>query len=588
VLALLLAALLMIGVLSQPAAGAVGVLGASGAVQPALVPVEADACSGKPTAGEATCLAEVLPVTAVASAAGGHVPTLPAVASKNGRYTPADLASLYRIPANLRPTATIGIIDVGSDPNTEAQMSYYRSSFGLPACTTANGCFREVAGDGSSRLPATNSDWVTEIAIDVQAVSAICPTCHILLVDAPTAGVVDMAKAAQTATRLGANYVSLSYGSADSVASASLAGTYYADTDVTYVAAAGDSGYNGGALFPASAPNVVAAGGTSVKLVNGTWQQSAWSGSGSGCSVLAASTLQSDPVFRTACGGKRAVSDLSALADPGTGMLVYRGGSWWSVGGTSLAAPIITALYALAGNHTSPMSIYGARDELVDVTTGSSGTCHPTVLCSAGPGWDGPTGLGTPAGLQALGADAGYITSTSGRLTGGSGYPVKLRFSLAAAGTGTKLPHARVILQRRLADGSFAAVRTATTGADGSATFTDRPTGQAAYRVVFAGTVTQGSSTSNVVATGKLHASLRTTLARGELRATVRAPWGARVSAMPVRLERQRGRVWVETQTLRTNRNGVVVTRLRRAGTYRWSYGGNGWQVDHAPAVRVR
>ena len=563
--------------------------------EPALVPVTATACSTAATAATAACLGQALPVSDAevarsreSSAASATVAAPLSARSKDGGYTPSDLASLYQIPSGLKPDATVGIVDVGSDPNTEAQMAYFRRSFGLPACTSASGCFREVGADGSKRLPDLDSDWVTEIAIDVQAVSAICPTCHILLVDAPSAGVLDLARATATATRLGARYVSLSFGSSATFSAAAVDDAYYAEPDVTYVAAAGDGGHSQGALFPASAPNVVAAGGTSVRLVNGTWQQSAWSGSGSGCSTQQASELQSGAPFGAACDGKRVVSDLSALADPDTGMLIYRGGSWWSAGGTSLAAPILTALYALAGNHTAPMSIYGARAALTDVTSGSNGRCAPVSLCTAGPGWDGPTGLGTPAGLGALSADGRYITAASARLRGRPGYPAKLTLTLTDAGTGRALPHARVVLERRSDDGGFAPVRQATTGADGSVHFTDRPTSRVTYRVVFPGDVDHRAATSNPVSIGRLRPLVRAGSSPGTIRVMVRAPWGAPVSAMALRLEQRRGGHWVPARAVRTNKHGVATARPRSGGTYRWAYRGDRtWHAWHAD-VHVR
>jgi 5-hydroxyisourate hydrolase-like protein (transthyretin family) len=571
---------------------------ASAPPEPKLVPVAATGCASSPTAREATCLAQVRPATGVAAPA----PTTPdastvaaplTVRNKTESYTPSDLASLYRIPAGLTPDATVGIVDVGSDPNTLAQMSYYRSYFHLPACTVANGCFREVAQDGSSNLPGTNSDWVTEIALDVQAVSAICPTCHILLVDANSASITDMAKATLTATKLGAQYVSLSFGSDESSAATSLRNTYYSNPDVTYVAAAGDSGYSGGALFPASAANVVAAGGTSVTLVNGTWQQRAWSGSGSGCSSLQSITSpQAQQNLSSMCRGRRVVSDVSALADPDTGMLFYRGGTWWNAGGTSLATPIITSLYALAGNHTSPMSVYHAGNALVDVTAGSTGSCSPASLCTAGPGWDGPTGLGTPAGLAGLAADGTtvptYSTPTVGVLNGGRGYPVKLSYRLADTVTGAPVGSVPVFLQRRRADGSYATIRTARTRADGTAVFTDAPRGVSSYRVVFSGNGDHAASTSSALTVAGFTPKVSVRQHAGRLSAAARAPWGGPAQAVPVRLQQRHGRWWVTVSSTRTNARGAAQLRVRAGATYRLQFGGGGGWATGTTTVRVR
>ncbi|WGL50572.1 hypothetical protein P5P86_11420 [Nocardioides sp. BP30] len=565
--------------------------------EPTLVPVAATGCRPTPQTGQATCLSETLHVSdAAAETAGaeahGFTQVRPQATVPTGGYSPADLASIYKIPAGLAPTATVGIVDVGSDPNTQAQMSYFRSTFRLPACTKAGGCFREVAQDGSAKLPATDSDWVVETALDVQAVSAICPTCHILLVDAASASITDLAKAALTATRLGAAYVSLSFGSAESTATTSLRNTYYNEPDVTYVAAAGDGGYDGGALFPASAPNIVAAGGTSIKLVNGAWQQSAWSGSGSGCSTQHAMTAaQALASLSSVCRGKRVVSDVSALADPATGMLFYRGGGWYDAGGTSLAAPILTALYALAGNHTSPFSFYADASTLVDVTSGSTGTCSPAKLCSAGPGWDGPTGLGTPASLDALAAGAKlpvYVTSTSGGLSYTGGYPARLGFHLADGDTGAAVRTASVQLQRSVAGGPFRTVHSGATNSAGNVSFLDTPTKPAAYRVVFAGDAGHDGSTSNTVSLRRFLPVVRLHQRAGHLRAKIRAPWGPALKSATVRLQRRNGRYWISIRRLRTDTHGVVVADLQRGKTYRLRYGGAGWQVGHTAPVTAR
>jgi hypothetical protein len=476
----------------------------AGPVEPDLRTVHATPCPADPAPGVATCLSRV----------GGPLSDRAAVAAawrssdnKSGDYTPSDLAGLYDLPAGVTSTATVGVIVAGSDPNTQAQLSYYRDYFHLPACTSANRCFREVGQDGSATLPPTDSGWVTETALDVQAVSAICPTCHLLLVDAngPTAS--DLGAAARTATRLGATYLSLSYGSAPSFLDSSINLADYNDPDVTYVAATGDNGY-GTPTFPASASNVVAAGATSATLVNGTWHQSAWSKSGSGCatSLLGGVTnALSHLLSGTVCASGRPVSDISALGDKDTGMMFYQGGRWWSGGGTSLSAPIIAALYALAGNHTSPQAIYdnAASDPsaFVDITSGSTGSCG-SVLCNAGPGWDGPSGIGTPSGLAGMTASGEPAVALSKlasepelRRTGR--WPIVLRYQLRDPVTGV-VAHARVRFQRSTGHG-FRTFRTARTDDGGALVVRVRPRHRTTYRVVFPGDAVHRASISRTV-----------------------------------------------------------------------------------------
>lgn len=598
---LLVAALVAAEQLVMPAAVAADAVATwTPPVEPHLLPVTAAACPATPAAGQATCLAESVPVpdrSAAAAAADAvthaatrtaHPQLSLAPRTKTGDYTPQDLASLYGVPAGLTPAPTVGIVDVGRDPNTEAQLSYFRSYFGLPACTRDNGCFREVAQDGSGALPGPDADWVVETAIDVQAVSAICPSCHILLVDASSAQIGDLAAATQTATRLGASYVSLSYGSPESSGTANVRAAY-GDPDVTYVAAAGDSGYGGGALFPASAPNVVAAGGTSVRLVSGVWQQSAWSGSGSGCSQQTLiSAVQALLSLGSVCGGKRVVSDLAALADPNTGMLFYRGGAWYDGGGTSLAAPILAGLYALAGNHTAPLSFYRAPGGVLDVTAGATGSCSLALLCRAGTGWDGPTGMGTPSGLSGLGAAPGPWAATTGLLDLPVGYPARMTYHLSDGVTGAPVAGAGVLLERQLSGGGFTGIDAGTTNDNGAVVFTDAPTGAASYRVVFAGDAVRTGSTSNAVAVATFAARVQVSRSGARVRAVAHAPWGAALRSSMFKLEQRRGSRWTVVRRLRTNHHGRATARVHRGHTYRVAYGGGSWRPGHTRAISVR
>lgn len=583
--------------------------------EPDLKPVPATACPDQPTAGKAACLSEVdgtVPdstaaqvgkADAIGSSDTAQAPlpdsAVPQATSKSGGYSPADLASLYQIPSGLSSNATIGIIDVGHDPNTAKQLNYYRSYFGLPACTSANGCFREVGQDGGSTLPATDSSWVDEIALDVQAVSAICPSCHILLVDASSASSSDLGDAALSAVRLGASYVSMSYGAADSARNGSLNLTYYNKPNVTYLAASGDSGYAGGTIFPSSATNVVAVGGTSVKLVRGVWQQTAWSGGGSGCSTTGllgvVGSLVQSVLSGSSCPDGRAVSDVSALADANTGMMFYRGGQWWDGGGTSLATPIMAGLYALAGNHTNPLSIYqniaSKPSSFVDVATGSNGTCA-SALCQAGPGWDGPTGIGTPAGLAGLVANGGQSVPlaaphTAGRLSRTGGYPAVLHYQLVDAVTGAPVAGAHVSIQANTGAG-YRTIGSGTTAANGTLVYSVLPHVPTAYRVAFAGSVTATASTSGFVRVGSFTPSVAAKVAKKKVKVTATAPWRGVAARVPVTLQRLVHGRWSATKRTSTSSTGRATLKARRPGSYRVAYGGGQWTSGHTRTVKVR
>jgi subtilase family serine protease len=319
-------------------------------------------------------------------------------------YGPADLQSAYGLgsaSATDGAGRTVAIVDAYNDPTAEQDLATYRSQYGLNPCTTANGCFRKVNQTGGTSYPRTDAGWATEISLDLDMVSAICPKCNILLVEASSSSFANLGTAVNYAAAHGAVAISNSYGGSDSSASSS-----YEHPGIAITASTGDNGY--GVESPASFPHVVAVGGTHLTRATNTrgWSESAWSGAGSGCS-----TLNSNPGWQTgtSCTGK-ANADVSAVADPNTGVAVYdstsyQGRSGWQVyGGTSVASPIIASVYALAANSGNYAGQYtwGHASALNDVTTGSNGTCTTAVWCNARTGWDGPTGLGTPNGLGAF------------------------------------------------------------------------------------------------------------------------------------------------------------------------------------------
>lgn len=343
-------------------------------------------------------------------------------------YGPSDLQSAYNLPSSSAGSGqTVAVTELADDPNLESDLAAYRSQYGLPACTTANGCFRKVNQNGQQgNYPPGDTGWGVEASLDVDMVSAICPLCDIVVVEAG-----DLNAAQNTAVSLGAHYLSNSWGTGDG------SGDSGADADFNHagvvdVASSGDGGY--GVSFPATSKYVVAAGGTSLSRNSSTargWSETAWSGSGAGCS-----SWESKPSWQTDSGcGTRTVADASAVADPGTGVAVYDTygqGGWLVVGGTSASSPILAATYALAGNpptsQAAASTLYANPGSLNDVTSGSDGSCSPSYLCTAGPGYDGPTGLGTPNGLGAFGGNSSG-GGTTGPITGYSGLCVDDRSS---------------------------------------------------------------------------------------------------------------------------------------------------------------
>lgn len=353
-------------------------------------------------AGQASCLA-IVRTDRQMTRAQAAAP----LAAPSG-YGPSQIQSAYKLSGLNASGRTVAIVDAYDDPTAEADLAVYRSQFGLPACTTANGCFKKISQTGTTTYPVKNGGWAQEISLDLDMVSAACPTCHILLVEAKTPSFANLGTAVnRAASTAGVVAISNSYGGSD--APDSTYGHYYNHPGIAVTASTGDGGYQGGS-FPADSAYAVAVGGTSLRTASNSrgWTETAWSGAGSGCSSYNAA-LAAAASSNTGC-STRATADVSAVADPQTGVAVYdstryQGQSGWLVfGGTSASSPIIASVYALSGNTAGyPSALpYQHTSSLFDVTSGSNGVCIPLQLCTARAGWDGPTGLGTPNGTAAF------------------------------------------------------------------------------------------------------------------------------------------------------------------------------------------
>ena len=370
--------------------------------------------------------------SATVAAAGQPQPGTPAYLQQ--AYDLAYLSQTGGIDAGGTPT-TIAIVDAFDDPTAEADLATYRSEFGLAPCTSANGCFSEYDQNGGTSYPtATSSDWELETSLDLDAVSALCPNCHIDLIEADSDAVTDLATAQLEAGSLpGVTAISDSWDVALSGWDARefASSGQYSFPGVTTIAASGDLGYPGSHAndFPAALPDVTAAGGTTLTPASTSGVQSvreytetAWSDAGSGCNWAATKpTWQTD----TGCKG-RSYADVSADADPDSGMQVYdsAGGGWIVAGGTSLASPLIAAYYAVVGSAgQGPSWPYLNASALNDPSTGSNnsaaGSCTATLsyICNAGLGYDGPTGVGSISGAVAPGAPGIAGPGTNGSYT---------------------------------------------------------------------------------------------------------------------------------------------------------------------------
>jgi len=355
------------------------------------------AVCGEVPAGFARCHAHVITDSL------GHV-----ITSEGPRitgYVPSDLRDAYKITGSGKSSTIVAIVDAYGYTNAESDLGVYRAQFSIPACTTANGCFKKLNQNGvQGSYPAQDNGWATESALDLDMASAMCPNCSLILVEANTSSYSDLATAENTAASQGAHVISNSYGGGESGTTGFESSYNHAGVAVT--ASTGDHGYAGGAQFPATSPHVTAVGGTHLTKDGSSrgWTESAWSGAGSGCSaVYSKPSWQKDPNC-----SKRMEADVSADADPATGVAIYgpagNGSGWFREGGTSVAAPLIAGIYGVNGKKVKSYAktLYNAKAKLFDVTSGSNGTCGGTYFCTAGPGYDGPTGLGTPDGSKSF------------------------------------------------------------------------------------------------------------------------------------------------------------------------------------------
>jgi subtilase family serine protease len=383
---------------------ALGLAGASSASAQSAVALERSGntfhkavCARGIPNGTARCMAHV-----VTDARGNEKDGQASPNAVPSGYGPTDLRSAYAITGN--GTTTIAIVDAYGYSKAEADLATYRAQYGLPACTTANGCFKKVNQSGvQGNYPRDDTGWAQESALDLDMASAMCPGCKLVLVEATTPSFANLATAVRTASAIsGVTVISNSYGGSESGSSSYESSYNQAGKAVTV--STGDSGY--GVQFPASSPHVIAVGGTHL-VRGGTgrgWTETAWSSGGSGCS-----TVYAKPSFQTdALCTRRMEADVSAVGDPQTGVAVYgptsRSRSGWLVfGGTSVSAPLIGGIYGVTGHGANgAASIYANTGSLNDVTSGSNGSCGGTYFCTAGPGYDGPTGNGTPNGPGAF------------------------------------------------------------------------------------------------------------------------------------------------------------------------------------------
>ncbi|MFI9718813.1 S8 family serine peptidase [Streptomyces sp. NPDC052396] len=317
--------------------------------------------------------------------------------------TPRDIRGAYGLQGHHRGR-TVAIVIAYHHPRLAADLAVYRSQFHLPPCRPSSGCLRVIDQRGGTTHPRSDAGWASEEAMDVEAVSAACPGCRILVVEADSDRTADMLAGVDRAVRQGARVVSGSWATPENQEVLRYNGHFRGHRGIAFTFSSGDEGY--GVEWPAASSYVTAVGGTSLRRSHGKWAETAWSKAGSGCSAFEwKPAFQHDPLCP-----RRTVADVSAVADPMNGLAVYtsfaRGGPGWVVaGGTSLSAPLIAAMYAMArppGRHDYPNAYpYAHQRAFHKITGGANGSCR-TYLCAALPRhrYNGPTGLGTPRGIR--------------------------------------------------------------------------------------------------------------------------------------------------------------------------------------------
>jgi subtilase family serine protease len=309
-------------------------------------------------------------------------------------WQPLDFQTRYKLPITKGSGQIVAIVDAYDNPNAATDLATYRTEYGLG---TANFAKYNQTGQ-QSNYPAGNKGWGLEEDLDIEMVSASCPKCTIYLVEANGADTNDLDTAEAEAVTLGAHVVSNSWGGG------SVVGSYFDTPGVVYLASAGDSGY--GTQAPADLASVVAVGGTVLaKSGSGVYSEMAWRGTGSGCATgVAKPAWQHDTgcTFRT-------MNDVSAVAMQVSEYDSYQEGGWFTVAGTSVSSPLVSGVFGLAGNAKKldagkkfwSLKKKARKKDLNDITTGTNGSCG-NYLCTAGPGYDGPTGWGTPKGIGAF------------------------------------------------------------------------------------------------------------------------------------------------------------------------------------------
>jgi kumamolisin len=331
----------------------------------------------------------------------------PAPQTSPSGYSPDDLRAAYALPS-VGGQGTIAIVDAYDYPTAEKDLNVFAAQFSLPDCTTANGCFKVIYASG--KKPRANCGWAQEMALDIEWAHAMAPNARIVLVEAASNSFTNLMNAIKSAATLpDVTEESNSWGGSEFSSEASYDSTFRSRSGIVYFASSGDTG--GKTIYPSVSPYVIAAGGTTLSSISPV-DESAWSGSGGGPSKYESRPTYQNGILNVT-GAARGVPDVSAVADPATGVSVYdstscHGMSGWMVfGGTSVSSPVLAGIVNLANNVTpttttfselttiyTASAVAGTDPDFRDIVTGTAGSY------SALTGWDFTTGVGSNIGLD--------------------------------------------------------------------------------------------------------------------------------------------------------------------------------------------
>ncbi len=364
---------------------ALGSAGPAAAAVPGFA--EQPVCPGPVAVGFTRCHSWVLRPDATSSPTG---------------LSPAQIIGAYGFSPSLTAGAgqTIGIVDAYDDPKAESDLGVFSQAFGLPSCTTSNGCFRKVNQSGGTKYPRSDSGWDLEISLDVQWAHAIAPGAHILLVEASSNSFANL-MAAEDYAASNASYVSNSWGGSEFSGETSY-DSHFIHSGVSFFVSAGDAGLP--AQYPSASPDVISVGGTTLTFDNSgnLISETGWSKGGGGCSTYEAANVAQasfNEYPQVACAGMRGTPDVSLDADPASGVSVYDSAGyqgqkgWFVVGGTSASSPMWAARSADSGAQVSAAYVYASNITFRDITVGNNGA--PCLigydLCTGRGSWTGST-----------------------------------------------------------------------------------------------------------------------------------------------------------------------------------------------------